>query len=188
MLLARGPLRFDDKCGTLSKDAQTNGSTSGSAVISAIAAAAQTVHHQAKQDTLTRALRCEHVAKDITCTVKRMNRVAATAIARMASAHGLRGRRKQRREGRLTLPTGQIRRVREGRAVQNTTVSVIELRPRKPPTLDVEALVTGQCTSAEHRLCALALDRVMLSNNGSAAAIRGESVELCVLRRDERGP
>jgi len=164
------------------------------------------VPHQAKQDTAVRVLRCSQdagaaVSADSAtsgrmrggggggggggsgsgggqCTLQSMSRIAAEAVAAVARAYGVRAKRKKRRYGTLEgLP--------EARGNQS--------RPRLSGA--VAAILAGECTQEERRLCADALRRAVRASSGAAAAggARGSEgggnslaapveAELCLLR------
>ena len=147
MLGAREPQRFDDSCGLVAPT-----------TVDGVTVPSGPMAHQAKQDTSVRVLRCAPT----TCTLAGMNRRAAAAVADAARAAGLRPRRKQRRSN--VLPTAQLQQPRHG-----VNASEVQL----PSTM--AALVAGECTDEERRMCARALRR------GSKA-----QAEVCVLRAADR--
>ena len=135
----------------------------------AAAVPSQAVPHQAKQDAAVRVLRCAGSARlpaSATCTLTSMNRLAAEAVAGAARGSGVRARRKQRRMGTY-----------EPSSAAQPDVT-------KSTTPAMAALLAGECTQAERRMCENALGRGKGAGGPAHAdhATEGHQAELCVLR------
>ena len=177
MLGAPTPQRFDDTCG----EEAIGGMSSSRAATSPAAQtpssiqptqASQPVHklaHQAKQDTAARVLRCRWSAVPArACNLVSMNRIATAAIANAAKAAGLKSPLK------IALKVSTRRQRRLDALVASGGLPAGSSRP--PPSAAIAALVAGECTEGERRICAEALAR---SDPVTHAA---EEAELCVLR------